>query len=131
LSVLVQLGAGGEEDVSVLQDVTERDAGSVGKLGAVRPGVAIVFREEDLTLRMRKRLVAALRVDVLSRRLRAVPEVFRLAGDGLGGSEAGGPSERARDSHRAGGRCRDANESASRQLFWLRHVVIQHILLRR
>lgn len=113
----VQLGAGGEEDVSVPQDVTKCDATGVGKVDAVRPGMAVVLREEDLTFSVRKRLVAALRVDVLSRRLSAIPEVFRLAGDGLDRGEAGGASARTRDNHRACSRRRGGDKSASRHLF--------------
>ena len=119
----VQLRARGEENVSILQNVAERDARGVGKRGAVRPGVPVVFRQKDLPVRVSERLVAALRVNVLPGRLRAIPEVVRLTGDGLGGSRVGAHPTAPGSKHRAGGCRRGAQESAaSHSSLWHHHV---------
>ena len=55
--------AGSEEDVPVLQDDAEGDLVSIGKHRAVRPGVRIVLREENLPAAEAEGLVVALGVN--------------------------------------------------------------------
>ena len=70
--------ARGKEDVSVLQQATERDVVGIGKRRAVSPGPAIVFREKDFSLAESERLVVALRIDVRPLRREATPKVLGL-----------------------------------------------------
>jgi len=69
----IQVCPGGEEDVSVLQNVAERDLLGVGKATAVRPGAGIVFGKEDLAFEIAEGLVATLAVDIRPGGLRSKP----------------------------------------------------------
>jgi len=73
----IQIGTGGEEDVSVLEDVAERDLLGVGKGSAVRPGAGVVLGKEDLAFEVAEGLVPTLAVDIRPGRLGAIPEVRR------------------------------------------------------
>lgn len=44
----IQFRTGGEEDVSVCEDVAERDLPGIGEGSAVRPGARVVLGKEDL-----------------------------------------------------------------------------------
>jgi hypothetical protein len=72
-----QFGARGEQNVAILEDDTEGDLAALGKGGTVWPGAAIIFRQVDGALVKTERLVVALRIDVRTFRLKAVPEVIR------------------------------------------------------
>ena len=63
--------------VIVLENVAERYAVSVWERDAVRPGVAVVFGQEDAPVCIAEGLVVALRVNVRSLGLQAIPEVVR------------------------------------------------------
>ena len=70
-----QFRAGGEKDVSVLQNATERNVLCVGKRHAERPCVAIVFGQEDLPVPEPEGFIVPLRIDVWTCRREAIPEV--------------------------------------------------------
>ena len=124
----VQLLASAEEDVPVLENAAERDVPGVGKRDLVRPGVAVVFGQEDRVVRAAERLVVALRVDVQARRLQAVPEVIRRREVRRRRRRARRPAHARRTSTSRRRRRRRAQEpAASHSLLW-RHRVMPFVL---
>ena len=58
VSAQVELRAGGEEDIAILQDDAEGDLLRLGKLGAVGPGVAAILGKVDPPILEAKRLLS-------------------------------------------------------------------------
>ena len=82
----------GEDDISVPEDAAEHDVLGIGKIGAVRPGLGVVFGEQDLSVAECEGLVVALRIDVRTVGCEPVPEVIGLAGRGADRSLKLGPA---------------------------------------
>lgn len=75
----VELRACGEDHVSTLQYAAKRDVVSVGEGETVRPGVAVVFGQQDPARRMGEGLIVELRIYVDPLGLGPVPEMISLS----------------------------------------------------
>ena len=96
----------------------------VGKRDAVRPGAAVVFGQKNGPVRETERLVIALRVNVRTRRLQAIPEVIRRRKVGLSSGGVGADPMRAAAHNPAGGSRRGTQKpAASHSLLWRDHAM--------
>ena len=60
----IEFRSRGEEDVTVIQNATERDVVGIGESRTVRPGLSVVFGQKDLSAAKTDGLVIALRINV-------------------------------------------------------------------